>query len=104
MSFFSKFTAGLSAFMKYAPMAMAAVKAVEAEVGASDGADKKALVIAYVLAASHAGQNVPIAQVQAIAGVVNLIVGMLNLSGVFGKTTASVDVPNIAAAPVAKEN
>ena len=93
MSFLSSLTSGLLAFLKYAPIVMVAVKEVETAVGSGNGADKKALVLAAVLAAVHAGETVDIAQVQVIARVVDLIVGVLNTSGIFGKTTSTVVVP-----------
>lgn len=95
MSFLSSFLSGLAAFLKYAPIVLAAVKEVELAVGTGNGADKKALVLAAVLAAVHAGENVPVAQVQTIARVIDLIVGVLNSSGVLGKTTSAVAVPAV---------
>lgn len=90
---FAKILAAMAAFLKYAPIVIAAVKEVETAVGAGNGADKKALVLAIVLAAVHAGETVPVAQVQAIASVIDLIVGVLNASGLLGKTTTEVNVP-----------
>jgi len=89
MSVFSS----LAAFLKYAPLVLESVKEVEAAIGAGNGQSKRQLLLAYVLAAIHAGENVPIAQVQAIAGVIDIIVGLLNGLGVFGKTSPSVAVP-----------
>jgi hypothetical protein len=90
--------------LKYGALAFAAVAQVQAEVGASTGdpavqASKKQLAVAYVLAASHAGEQVPNATVQAISGVVELIAGMAKALGLFGKTastTATTAVPPVA--------
>jgi len=90
---FQKILAAMAAFLKYAPIVIAAVKEVETAIGPGNGQDKKALVLAIVLAAVHAGETVPVAQVQAIASVVDLIVGVLNASGLLGKTTTEVNVP-----------
>ena len=90
---FAKILAGMTAFLKYAPYALAGAQAVEQAVGSGNGADKKTLVIAGVLAGAHAGETVPVAQVQAISAVVETVVGVLNASGVLGKPGTAVNVP-----------
>lgn len=93
MNIFTKILAGFAAFLKYAPYALAGAQAVETAVGAGNGADKKQLVIAGILAGAHAGETVPVPQVQVIASVVDLVVGTLNASGLLGKPASSVAVP-----------
>ncbi len=89
----SKVLAALLAFMKYAPYAVAGAQAVESAIGAGNGSAKKQAVIAGIIAAVHAGETVPLPQVQAIAGVVDIVVGTLNASGAFGKVASAVVVP-----------
>jgi hypothetical protein len=93
MNIFAKIIAKFASFLKYAPYALAGAQAVEAAVGAGNGADKKQLVIAGILAGAHAGETVPVPQVQAIAGVVDIVVGTLNAAGLLGKTPTPVSVP-----------
>ena len=93
MNVFAKILAGFAAFLKYAPYALAGAQAVEQAVGAGSGADKKQLVIAGILAGAHAGETVPVAQVQIIAAVVDTVVGTLNAAGLLGKSAAPVTVP-----------
>jgi len=50
-------------------------------------------VIAGILAGAHAGETVPVPQVQVIAGVVEVVVGALNASGLLGKPPTAVTVP-----------
>lgn len=92
---FAKILAGIAAFLKYAPYALAGAQAVEQVIGAGNGADKKTLVIASILAGAHAGESVPVAQVQVIAGVVETVVGVLNASGLLGKPGTAVNVPAV---------
>ena len=97
----AKILAGFAAFLTYAPYALAGAQAVESAVGAGNGADKKQLVIAGILAGAHAGETVPVAQVQTIAGVVDLVVGTLNASGLLGKPAIPVVVPATPPTPPA---
>jgi len=90
---FAKILAAMVAFLKYAPYALAGAQAVEQAVGKGNGADKKQLVIAGILAGAHAGETVPVPQVQVIAGVVEVVVGALNASGLLGKPATAVTVP-----------
>lgn len=94
MNTFAKILAGMAAFVKYAPYALAGAQAVEQAVGAGNGADKKQIAVAAILAAAHAGETVPVAQVQVIAGVVDLVVGTLNAAGLLGKPPVPVVVPS----------
>ena len=90
---FAKILAAMAAFLKYAPYALAGATAVEQVIGAGNGSDKKTMVVAGILAAAHAGETVPNAQVQVISGVVDTVVGVLNASGLLGKTSTAVTVP-----------
>lgn len=94
MSFFSKFQSIASGVMKYSALASHAVQQVETEVGPGNGATKKQLAVSYVLAAAHAGEAVPVPQVQAIAAAVELAAGIANALGLFGAPKAvAVSVP-----------
>jgi hypothetical protein len=100
MSFLSRLSSISSAILQYGGLASHAVQQVEAEVGPGNGATKKQLAISYVLAAAHAGEAVPMPQVQAIASAVELAAGIANAIGLFGAPkAATVSVP--AAEPAA---
>ncbi len=89
---------------KYAPLAVAAVAQVQSEVGASAGdtgiqQSKKALAVAYIIAAAHAGETLPNSTVQNISGIVDLVAGTTKALGIFGKSggaSGSVSVPPAA--------
>jgi len=101
MNVFAKILAGMAQFVKYAPYALAGAQAVEKAVGAGNGADKKQIAVAGILAAAHAGETVPVAQVQVIAAVVDTVVGTLNAAGLLGKAaTPVVVVPNQETTPI----
>lgn len=108
MSFFSTF----SAIGKYLTLAVQAVAQVQAEIGASNGdpnlqKTKLAAAIAIVLAAAHAGENVPIAIVQKVAMAVEVAVSLANMLGLFGKTAnaaVTVAVPVAVAVPAEKSS
>jgi hypothetical protein len=94
------------AFSKYAPLAVAAVAQVQTEVGAAAGdpaiqASKKQLALAYVLAAAHAGELVPVGTVQTISGLIDLVASTSKALGAFGKIPgmAPVVVPPLTANP-----
>jgi hypothetical protein len=86
--------------LKYGALAFGAVAQVQQEVGSSSGdpavqASKRQLAVAYMLATAYAGEAVPNATVQAIAGVVDFVASMAKALGLFGKVAApgSVSVP-----------
>lgn len=87
-----KIKAELAAFMKYSPYAIPAITEVESVIGTGNGATKKQMVVGAILALAHAGETVPAPQVQAISGIVDMLVSTMNGMGVFGKT-APVAVP-----------
>lgn len=101
MASLSKILAISQSILNYSALAMAAVGAVQAEVGASAGAagvqqTKKQLAVAYVLAAAHAGESLPVAQVQQIAAIVDMQATLAKALGLFGKvadSAATVVVP-----------
>lgn len=94
MANFAQIMAGFAVFLKYAPYAIAGIQSVEATIGAGNGQTKQQLVVAGILTAVHAGEQVPVSQVQAISGIVDLVVGTLNASGLLGKQApVAVTVP-----------
>lgn len=101
MSFLSKFAGVGAAILKYGAIALPAVAIVQQEIGASAGdpqvqQSKKQMAVALVLAAAHAGEAVPVAQVQQIAGLVDFFASSAKALGLFGKTadvSAPVQVP-----------
>ena len=99
MNAFEKILAAIAAFLKYAPAAISAVKSVEAVVGAGNGATKLQMATAAVLAVTHAGESVSVPIVQAVSGVVETIVGVLNSAGALGKPATTTPVV-VATAPL----
>jgi hypothetical protein len=91
MSFFSN----LTMFLKYGSMVITAAKEVEALTAGGIGNDKKAFVLAIILASAHAaGEVIPNTTVKKIAGYIDFIVGILNATGTFVKATpVDVTVP-----------
>lgn len=98
MSIFSTIENVYATFIKYGSVVITVVKAVEQSNPGADGATKKQIVLAAVLAAIHAGETVPIATVQAISFVIDTIVSSLNALGIFGKSTPVTSV-SVAPAP-----
>lgn len=78
--------------LNYVPYVSAAVQQVEATNAALPGATKKQIVMASIQAAAKVGQQVPEAHVAVISTLIDLVVSILNASGVFGKT-APVPAP-----------
>jgi hypothetical protein len=74
----------------YLPATLAAVLAVEAAAHQLPGTTKLQTVVNVVLAASQAAEGVPVPGVAAIAGLANLLVSILNSTGVFNKGAAPV--------------
>jgi len=78
------------------PATYAAVLAVEATAHDQPGKTKLQTVVDVVLAGAQAAQGVPIPEVQAIAGLASLLVGLLNGWGVFNHGAK----PNIPSVPL----
>jgi hypothetical protein len=112
MSFWSELTERSSwttltgiatAVAKYGSIASAAVQAVQNELGESSTPSvqqtKRNAAVGIVLATAHAGEQVPVSQVQKIATVVDLAASTAKLLGLFGKAPASpeavIEVPSL---------
>ena len=67
--------------MNFAPAVIGGIHA--AEVSGASGADKKQAVIDGILAGAKAAENIPIPQVSAIAGMIDLFVSIFNSLGLF---------------------
>lgn len=92
----AKLQSVFAALSKYGQIAITAVHQVEAEVGPSNGATKKQLAVAYVLAAAHAGEAVTVPIVAEVSAAVEMAAGIANALGLFGKPpapSATVAVP-----------
>ncbi len=88
------------AVANYALFAGAAVARVQAEVGSSNGdagvqQSKFQTALSYVLAAAHAGEDVPVAKVQQIAQAVEFAVTLAKIFGKSGKVMAASTVTTI---------
>lgn len=99
MNLFTKIMGGV---LQYGALAVQAVAQVQMEAGPSNAdpgiqQSKKQLAVAYVIAAAHAGEQIPVSQVQQIASVVDLVASTAKALGAFGKTPApsatTVSVP-----------
>lgn len=108
MSFLSKFAGLAGSIVKYGALALPAIAVAQQEIGAAAGdptlqQSKKQLAIALVLAAAHAGQMVPNAQVQQIGGVIDFLVSAAKATGLLGKAPdpkGSVTVPAAETTPI----
>lgn len=100
MNAFQRIQQVLVGILRYGALASAAVGEVQSQIGTSAGnpavqVTKRQLAIACVLAAAHAGEQVPNSTVQQIAAIVDLSAGTAKALGLFGKTAGagSVSVP-----------
>jgi hypothetical protein len=86
--------------VQYGQLVNTAVKAVAAEVAGTDttNSTKKEMVVTYVLAAAHAGEQIPIGAVEIVSGLVDTAVHVLETLGVLpaGKDPTP---PTLPAAP-----
>lgn len=87
--------------VQYGALVNTAVKQVETETAGQNmtGDTKKQIAVTYVLAAAHAGEQVPVGAVQLISGLVDTAVHVLNTLGIF--TTKTTTQPTLPAAAVA---
>lgn len=69
--------------LQYAPTVMAGI--VAAQQSSADGATKKQAVIDGILAGAKAGETIPVPQVAAISGMIDLFVSIFKALGIFGK-------------------
>lgn len=79
----------LSLLLAYLPVVLQAVTAVEATIKDAPGASKKQVVMDIITTVAAAGEKLPEAHVQQISGLVDVVVGTLNKSGVFTSPTAT---------------
>ena len=79
--------------MQYLPHVLAAVKSIEEVVGAGNGKTKKQIIMEAIQAGAKVGGNVPNEHVVLISNLIDMVVTMLNASGIFKtKTVAPVPV------------
>jgi hypothetical protein len=74
------------AALKYTGPVTEAVQAIEATNAGLPGATKKQLVLASITAAAKVGETIPEPHVAIISALIDVIVGLLNTAGVFGKS------------------
>ncbi len=79
----------LSLLLGYLPVVLQAVTAVEATIKDAPGASKKQVVMDIITTVAAAGEKFPDTHVQQISGLVDVVVGTLNKSGVFESRTAT---------------
>lgn len=100
MGFGSTLLKILGAASRYSAVAAQAVQEAETQVGPGNGATKKQIATAYVLAGAHAGEIIGIPEVHAAAAAVELAFGIASMLGAFGSSKpgpATVAVPKILA-------
>lgn len=73
--------------LKYAPSVLATVAAVESAAAGLPGQTKADIALNIVMAGAAGASNVPIPQVQSIASLISLFVGILNATGIFRHKT-----------------
>lgn len=74
----------LAALFSYFPYILAGVQAVEAAVGAGNGATKKQLVLNAIIAAAQVGAQVPESHVAGISTLIDATVATLNATNLAG--------------------
>jgi hypothetical protein len=77
----------LSLIVKYLPLVLQCVMAVEAALQGTPGATKKQVVLGVIQAGTGAAEQIPQKDVQAIGGLIDTVVGTLNTTGVFTPAT-----------------
>ena len=75
--------------LPYLPVVLQTVTAVEAAIKDAPGASKKQVAMDIITTVAAAGEKFPEAHVQQISGLVDVVVGSLNKSGVFASPTAT---------------
>ena len=70
-----------SQIMAYTPAVMAGVTAAEAS--SQSGSNKKQAVLSAIQAGTKVGETIPVPQVAAISGLIDLVVSIFNALGIF---------------------
>jgi hypothetical protein len=97
LSIVSQIEASIAAFL---PTTLAAVLAVEATAHSTPGQSKLQTVLNVVMATTGVAEQVPVPSVAAVAGLANLLVTILNATGVFNHGATPPVIP-VAATPAA---
>lgn len=80
--------------LTFAPLALSTVASLEAAASGLPGQTKSQIAVNVVMAAAQVGTAVPVPTVQAVSGLVELLVAILNASGLFSHAKkAAVPVP-----------
>lgn len=96
----NKVLAKLLTALQYFPAVVQGVSAVESVMPTAPGADKKAVVLSAITAATKVGETVPEEHVQTISTLIDTVVAALNATGWFKKSTSTA--APAAPAPPAK--
>ena len=73
--------------LQYAPTVLAGIQA--AELSSASGENKKQAVLAGILAGAKVGETIPVPQVAAISGMIDLFVSIFNALGLFNHKAAA---------------
>jgi hypothetical protein len=79
---------------QYAPLVIVGVQA--AEQSTASGATKKQAVLDAIVAGSHVAEAIPVPQVAAIGGLIDLVVSIFNSLHIFGHSTSTPAAPPAA--------
>ena len=85
----------LALVIAYLPVVLQTVTSVEATLKSTPGASKKQVALDIITAAATAGEQLPEEHVQQISGLVDVVVGSLNKSGVFASSTAKATATKV---------
>ncbi len=85
----------LALVIAYLPVVLQTVTSVEATIKNTPGASKKQVALDIITAAATAGEQLPEEHVQQISGLVDVVVGSLNKSGVFVSSTAKATAAKV---------
>ena len=85
----------LALVIAYLPVVLQTVTSVEATLKNTAGASKKQVALDIITAAASAGEKLPEEHVQQISGLVDVVVGSLNKSGVFASSAAKTSTTKV---------
>jgi hypothetical protein len=81
--------------LAYAPVALSAISSVEAADAAIPGVTKKQIAVNMILAGSQIAEGVPVPSVAAAGLLINLLVSILNATGIFSHKAAPAPVATV---------
>jgi hypothetical protein len=87
--------------LTYTPLALQTIAAIEVAAAGLPGQTKAQIASNIILASANATAGIPVPSVQAIGGLIGLLVSILNATGVFKKKPVTVaPVPVVSSSSV----